>query len=65
MFFYLLALNHHIINVCFHVPSNLSFKHSCYHSLLGGSCVLEAEENHTIMIVSIGGMKGRLLLVGR
>ena len=65
MLFYLLAFNYHIINVCFHVPLNLPFKHLCYHSLINGSCVFEAEGHCMIMIVPIRGTKGRLLLVGQ
>ena len=46
MLFYLLALNYNIINVCFHVPHNLCFKHLSHHSLINGSFVFDNDSSH-------------------
>ena len=57
------TFHHHIINVNLDVFPQLRLEHSCHHSLICGSCILQTERHHFVMVVLDRGNKSSLLLI--
>ena len=58
-----LTFYHHIIYVNLDIFPQLRLEHPCHHSLICGSCILQPEWHHFVMVVSDRGNKSSLLLI--
>ena len=58
-----LTFHYHIIYVNLNVFPQLRLEHSCHHSLICGSCILQTEWHHFVMVVPDSGNKSSLLLI--
>ena len=63
MLHFLLALYHNIISVDLDDAPNFISEHSGHHPLICGTSILQPKWHHSIMVVSVGRDKRRLLLV--
>lgn len=57
------ALDHHVIYVCLHISSQLSFKYPSYNPLIGRSDILQTKRLYLVMIVTRQSDEGGLLLI--
>ena len=60
---HLFAFHHHVIYIRLHILAELSFKHPCHHSLIGGASIIQAKGHHSIMVVPSRGQERCLLLI--
>ena len=58
-----LTFHYHIIYVNLDVFPQLQLEHPCHHSLICGSCILQTEWHHFVMVVPDRGNKSSLLLI--
>ena len=58
-----LTFYYHIIYVNLNVFLQLQLEHPCHHSLIWGSCILQIERHHFVMVVLDRGNKSSLLLI--
>ncbi|MFS7994314.1 hypothetical protein Hanom_Chr12g01104441 [Helianthus anomalus] len=57
------AFDHQVIDICFHISSNLAFKGFIDESLVSGSCVLEAKRHLLVTENALVGVESRLFFV--
>ena len=58
-----LTFHYHIIYVDLDVFPQLRLEHPCHHSLICGSCILQTERHHFVMVILDKGNKSSLLLI--
>ena len=58
-----LTFHHHIIYINLDIFPQLRLEHPCHHSLICGSCILQTEWHHFVMVVPDRGNKSSLLLI--
>ncbi|MFS7902844.1 hypothetical protein Hanom_Chr01g00016111 [Helianthus anomalus] len=57
------AFNHQVVNICLHVFANLAFEGFVNESLIGSSCIFEAERHLLITKDPFVRVKGRFFLI--
>ena len=58
-----LTFHYHIIYVNLNFFPQLRLEHPCHHSLICGSCILQTERHHFVMVILDKGNKSSLLLI--
>ena len=60
-----LALHHHVVYIDFNTLTQLWFKHSRHHPLIGRPCVFQPKGHHFVVVVFNGSDKSCLFLIVR